>query len=248
MNPKWITLIIIFVLCLLFAGNLSGANDSKNDPYPGKPAQDTIELADTNFYTMDFAAFHGSILEAVNPMNGQMDIGPVNGASGIAVSFDNSGSIKGLEINLRATIMETDKEYVMGEYVIANTPDSPGVLSVRMMKNFAAAKADFEESFDFRRFERLSNWLTVFDLQKFIEAEFPGRGLAPANFQFSADNPTREDLSNSGTTEIFFRMTADGIEPANPEDFQSGEPGYYTIASYNEKHEAGSPIVVLISS
>ena len=73
-------------------------------------------------------------------------------------------------------------------------------------------------------------------------------GLAPANFQFSADNPTREDLSNSGTTEIFFRMTADGIEPANPEDFQSGEPGYYTIASYNEKHEAGSPIVVLISS
>ena len=237
------------MICLLFATNLprAGENNGNNgEQYPGKPAHDTIRLTDINVFTLDFTAFHGNILEAIQPLNGQMDIGPVDGAPGVSVVFDKNGVIESLTINMRAAIMETDKEFVMGKYVIASTPEAPDILSVRMMKNFGAPKENFEGNYDFQRLERLNRWLASFDLKAFVEAKFPGKDQALAYYEFSSDNLTQDDLSNPDIMKTWLRMAANGVKPAGPEGFRPDVPGYYTIRSFNENHEAGGRIVIIL--
>jgi len=190
----------------------------------------TFSLEDTNFYTMDFLELYENVIDIIDPENRQISIEPVYNNTPIEILFDYNGDIERFCYRLFVTINSTDTEFTMGSYMVSNLEESANTFEVHSFDSpIVYAKENYpngwQEQFDFSRLEQFSAAFSGNDLKTLGGyMEGPGRNLE--YYMFSSDNLLLRDYLNPNVQKVFFRLTSNGIEEADPAQYKSNEDNY----------------------
>jgi hypothetical protein len=231
-------LVIVFLLpVFLLASCKAEAPATEEESYPGKPIIDTIVLDDPNFYTMDFPAFYGKLMEAIDPENGQISISTMGAVPGIKILYKANGDIEDLQLSIHATINSTDTELIMGHYRYSFPSSEISLYGSPV--TFAREYND--EQFDFLRFRGFCDSFSAYSLRTIIETESFAQDRKPVLYKFVSDQLEVLDYINPDIAKAFYVMGVDGIKKADMTEYQGNEHRFLDLEG-NYADAAGTTI------